>query len=102
MDLVIYDNWFEENWEHLHERNLEQYRRNEIKQKASMWGSHMKSPHSSYRPELSALIKGLMILPASWDVEWVTDSESSIKTLESQGNNNSTDRNKFQLEHLYV
>jgi hypothetical protein len=61
----------------------------------------MKRAKSSYKTELSALVKGLMIIPASWDVEWVSDSESSIKTLErGEQLETASNENEWQLKQL--
>jgi len=72
--MIIEENWMTENWKKLHENNLEQYRKNEILTKAKFWGQHMDKAKNSYRTELSALVKALMIIPATWDIEWITDS----------------------------
>jgi hypothetical protein len=99
--LIIEEDWMKENWKKLHESNLEQYRKNEILKNGKFWGSQMHKAKNSYRTELSALVKGLMIIPASWDVEWVTDSESSIKTVQSGKKlETASDENEWQLKQL--
>ena len=79
--MILHDDWVEQNWEKLHERNLEQYRKNEILANTEYWGSKLLNGGSSFRPEFSSLIKALMILPTTWDIEWVSDPESSIQTV---------------------
>jgi large subunit ribosomal protein L40e len=99
--LIIEEDWMKRNWKKLHESNLEQYRKNEIMKKGKFWGSRMHKAKNSYRTELSALVKGLMIIPASWDVEWVTDSESSIKTVQSGTKlGTASNENEWQLKQL--
>jgi hypothetical protein len=99
--VIIEEDWMQKNWKKLHESNLEQYRKNEILKNGKYWGSQMHKAKNSYRTELSALVKGLMIIPASWDVEWVTDSESSIKTVESGKElETASDENEWQLKQL--
>jgi hypothetical protein len=98
--MLIREDWMQNNWEKIHEDNLEQYRKNEITDKARYWGKHMDRADSSYQTELSAGIKGLMIIPASWDVDWVTDSESSKKTSESKEAKTATDQTEWQLKQL--
>ena len=41
-----------------------------------------------------------MILPASWDVDWVPDSESSKKTTESKEAGTATEKTEWQLKQL--
>jgi hypothetical protein len=99
--MIIEEDWMIGNWKKLHESNLEQYRKNEILRNGKFWGSQMHKAKNSYRTELSALVKGLMIVPASWDVEWVTDSESSLKTMESGENlETASNENEWQLKQL--
>ena len=99
--LIIEEDWMKENWEKLHESNLEQYRKNERLEHGKFWGSQMHKAKNSYRTELSVLVKGLMIIPASWDVEWVSDSESSIKTVQSgEKLETASNENEWQLKQL--
>ena len=41
-------------------------------------GSHI-NVDSSYQPELLAILIALLILPVTWDLDLVTDSDSAIK-----------------------
>ena len=43
-------------------------------------GSHI-NVDSSYLPELLAILIALLILPVTWDLDLVTDSESAIKAI---------------------
>jgi hypothetical protein len=45
------------------------------------WGGYMDT-NSSYTTELTAIVKMLMIIPLSWDITWVTDSESAMNKLQ--------------------
>ena len=98
--LVIRGDWMKNNWKTVHEDFQEQYRINEIRDNTEYWGKHMGKADSSYQTELSAGIKGLMTVPASWDVEWVTDSESSKKTTESKEARNASEQTEWQLKQL--
>ena len=98
--LVIKGDWMKKNWKTIHEDLQEQYRINEIRNNIEYWGRHMGKADSSYQTELSVGIKGMMILPASWDVIWITDSESSKKTTENKEAGTASEQTEWQLKQL--
>jgi hypothetical protein len=86
--MVVETDWMRQNWRKVHEHNHEQYRLKLVMENTKHWGAHMNGVTSSYEPEMTALVKMLMIIPASWDIRWVTDSQSAIDTLTGARNVN--------------
>jgi len=79
---LIKNDWFVENWRDLHENNNEILRRTKIRNNVMRWqGKTMAT--SSYKPELLAMVHGLMIIPSTWNITWKTDSKACIDTLHS-------------------
>jgi hypothetical protein len=100
--MVILNDWFEKNWSQLHEDNHELHRKRLIQEHLIHWGGVIDEAESSYKTELVALIKAMMIIPETWDIEWVTDSESTIRTFEGIDRMKKTDviKNNWDLVEM--
>jgi ribonuclease HI len=80
---VLHDDYFEKNWREMHEDNGRVHRTKTATKIQSWSGTLTQISDSSYLPELEALTRIAMILPASWKVTIWTDSESAIKAIEN-------------------
>jgi hypothetical protein len=79
----VQDDWYQNNWRRLHETKHEGLRRRMIREKVHSWGGTINRANSSYATEIEAIAKMLMIVPVTWELEIITDSQSAIDAIET-------------------
>jgi hypothetical protein len=84
--MLVIGEWFEKNWERLHEDKHRLQRIGLIEKHIQHWGGIVEGANSSFHPELVALIKAMMIFPITWKINWITDSMSAILAFEAANN----------------
>ena len=79
--LLLENDFFNLNWTEFHEDHHILYRTQLLRDHCIHWGGKLHNALSSYEPELKSLATALLLLPSTWDILWVTDSEASIRTV---------------------